>query len=50
MGCGVTTVIQVDWADLQGGITMQGMHLTGDLFDCGCSDAFLTDLQTLSTV
>ncbi|MCS6944109.1 MAG: polyamine aminopropyltransferase [Sutterellaceae bacterium] len=27
---------------------MQGLHLTGDLFDCGCSQAFLTDLTTLS--
>jgi len=29
---------------------MQGLHLTGDLFDCGCSAAFLTDLPTLSTL
>ena len=29
---------------------MQGLHLTGDLFDCGCSAAFLTDLQTLATL
>src|SRR5271165_4175674 len=34
MGCGFTAVIQVDWADLQG-VAMQGLHLTGDLFDCG---------------
>jgi spermidine synthase len=27
---------------------MQGLHLTGDLFDCGCSAGFLTDLETLS--
>ena len=27
---------------------MKGLHLTGDLFDCGCSAAFLTDLETLS--
>lgn len=27
---------------------MQGLHLTGDLFDCGCSANFLTDLATLS--
>jgi spermidine synthase len=27
---------------------MQGLHLTGDLFDCGCSASFLTDLATLS--
>jgi spermidine synthase len=27
---------------------MQGLHLTGDLFDCGCSANFLTDLGTLS--
>ncbi len=29
---------------------MQGLHLTGDLFDCGCSASTLTDLQTLSTL
>jgi spermidine synthase len=29
---------------------MQGLHLTGDLFDCGCSASFLTDLATLSTL
>jgi spermidine synthase len=29
---------------------MQGLHLTGDLFDCGCSAAFLTDLNTLATL
>jgi len=29
---------------------MQGLHLTGDLFDCGCSAAFLTDLSTLATL
>jgi spermidine synthase len=29
---------------------MQGLHLTGDLFDCGCSAALLTDLATLSTL
>jgi len=29
---------------------MQGLHLTGDLFDCACSDAFFTDLATLSTL
>ena len=27
---------------------MQGLHLTGDLFDCGCSAGFLTDLDALS--
>jgi spermidine synthase len=27
---------------------MQGLHLTGDLFDCGCSASFLTDVATLS--
>ncbi|HXF46076.1 MAG TPA: polyamine aminopropyltransferase [Burkholderiaceae bacterium] len=27
---------------------MQGLHLTGDLFDCGCSATVLTDLETLS--
>lgn len=27
---------------------MQGLHLTGDLFDCGCSQSLLTDLATLS--
>lgn len=27
---------------------MQGLHLTGDLFNCGCSAALLTDLQTLA--
>lgn len=27
---------------------MQGLHLTGDLFDCGCSASLLTDLATLS--
>jgi len=50
MGCGVTTVIQVDWADLLGGLKMQGLHLTGDFFDCGCSAAFLNDLATLATL
>ena len=29
---------------------MQGLHLTGDLFDCGCSASFLTDLTTLATI
>jgi len=29
---------------------MQGLHLTGDLFDCGCSAGFLTDLDALSTL
>lgn len=29
---------------------MQGLHLTGDLFDCACSDKFFTDLVTLSTL
>jgi spermidine synthase len=29
---------------------MQGLHLTGDLFDCGCSAALLTDLKTLATL
>ncbi|MGH6611640.1 MAG: polyamine aminopropyltransferase [Burkholderiaceae bacterium] len=29
---------------------MNGLHLTGDLFDCGCSAALLTDLDTLSTI
>jgi len=29
---------------------MQGLHLTGDLFDCGCSASFLTDLAKLSTL
>jgi spermidine synthase len=28
---------------------MQGLHLTGDLFDCGCSASFLVDLAALST-
>jgi spermidine synthase len=28
---------------------MQGLHLTGDLFDCGCSADFLVDLAALST-
>jgi spermidine synthase len=27
---------------------MQGLHLTGDLFECGCSAALLTDRDTLS--
>jgi spermidine synthase len=27
---------------------MQGIHLTGDLFDCGCSAGLFTDLETLS--
>jgi spermidine synthase len=31
-------------------MTMQGLHLTGDLFDCGCSAAFLTDLNTLAAL
>lgn len=29
---------------------MQGLHLTGDLFRCGCSAAFLTDLDTLGSL
>lgn len=29
---------------------MQGLHLTGDLFDCGCSASLFTDLDTLSTL
>ena len=29
---------------------MQGLHLTGDLFECGCTAATLTDLETLSTL
>ncbi|MGB2818278.1 MAG: polyamine aminopropyltransferase [Burkholderiaceae bacterium] len=29
---------------------MQGLHLTGDLFECGCSAALLTDLENLSTL
>ena len=29
---------------------MQGLHLTGDLFHCGCSAAFLTDLNTLASL
>lgn len=29
---------------------MQGLHLTGDLFGCGCSAPVLTDLNTLSTL
>ncbi|MGZ9059119.1 MAG: adenosylmethionine decarboxylase, partial [Burkholderiaceae bacterium] len=27
---------------------MNGLHLTGDLFDCSCSAALLTDLETLT--
>jgi spermidine synthase len=29
---------------------MKGLHLTGDLFDCGCSAALLTDLDALSKI
>jgi spermidine synthase len=29
---------------------MQGLHLTGDLFDCGCSASTLVDLVALSTL
>ena len=29
---------------------MQGLHLTGDLFDCGCSASTLTDLAALSAL
>ncbi len=29
---------------------MQGLHLTGDLFECGCNTTVLTDLDTLSTL
>lgn len=36
-------------ADLLGD-EMQGLHLTGDLFDCACADALFTDLETLSTL
>jgi spermidine synthase len=31
-------------------MTMQGLHLTGDLFDCSCTSALLTDLEKLSTL
>jgi spermidine synthase len=31
-------------------MTMQGLHLTGDLFDCSCTSALLTDLDKLSTL
>jgi len=29
---------------------MQGLHLTGDLFDCSCTSELLTDLEKLSTL
>jgi spermidine synthase len=29
---------------------MQGLHLTGDLFDCSCTLGLLTDLEKLSTL
>lgn len=29
---------------------LQGIHLTGDLFDCNCSASLFTDLQTLSSL
>jgi len=29
---------------------MQGLHLTGDLFDCSCTASLLTDLEKLSTL
>jgi spermidine synthase len=29
---------------------MQGLHLTGDLFDCACNASVLTDLPTLSKI
>jgi spermidine synthase len=29
---------------------MQGIHLTGDLFDCGCSESLFTDLDALSSL
>jgi len=29
---------------------MQGIHLTGDLFDCGCSASLFTDLDALSSL
>lgn len=29
---------------------MQGIHLTGDLFDCNCSASLFTDLDTLSSL
>ena len=29
---------------------MQGIHLTGDLFDCNCSAGLFTDLDTLSSL
>src|SRR5512134_1267310 len=29
---------------------MQGLHLTGDLFDCGCSASLFTDLTTLAAL
>lgn len=29
---------------------MQGLHLTGDLFECACSDALFTDIETLASL
>jgi spermidine synthase len=29
---------------------LQGIHLTGDLFDCGCSAGLFTDLKALTTL
>jgi spermidine synthase len=29
---------------------MQGLHLTGDLFDCACSDKLFTDIAALSKI
>ncbi len=32
------------------GMKMQGIHLTGDLFDCNCSASLFTDLDALSSL
>jgi len=29
---------------------MQGLHLTGDLFDCACAVGLMTDQQTLAAL
>ena len=55
MGCGAPSGVNRDSGRLGGpagglGDDVQGIHLTGDLFDCGCSGSLFTDLDTLSSL
>ena len=47
-GVATQVALQVDLGRTCWGTKMNGLHLTGDLFDCSCSAALLTDLETLS--